>query len=177
MRVDRVTDDVLLGDASEHESFIGDRYVLTPKDYILLVLGARDYNYLMHENTHHMLDNECTSLYPLESHTMLQFILFMVSHKSPRMAHLLKFKKSMVDGVLSNVVKSLVTTKNRKKPLPNSITEGDFALVEDAPPVPFNAPPLSPSENAPGEPQQPHPPVLRDNGDAHAPAVFCQDTA
>ena len=129
VRVDRVTDDVLLGDASEHESFIGDRYVLTPKDYILLVLGARDYNYLMHENTHHMLDNECTSLYPLESHTMLQFILFMVSHKSPRMAHLLKLKKSMVDGVLSTVVKSLVTTKNRKKPLPNSITEGDFALL------------------------------------------------
>ena len=117
---DPVTDDVVLG--GSEQNIVGAKYVPTEMDCLLLIAGARDYNYLMFENSGHTLDHECTSLFPICSFNMLQFILFLICQKSPRMAHLFRFRKDKEYGVCSDVFHGLVIKPPRKQ-LPNSVSE------------------------------------------------------
>jgi hypothetical protein len=114
----RITDDFEKIETSTATNLIGSKFILRPLDYILLILGARDYSYIM--DSSHMLDNEVTSLYPIASYHMLQFILFMLSFKNAYIRHLFNFRKDKKTGVASEIFFKCISWVYSKYQIPKS---------------------------------------------------------
>ncbi len=107
-----ITGDFELGSTST----VRDKFTAKPLDYLILIIGARDYRYIMDNN--HILDNEVTSLYPIISYPILQFILFMMSFKNDYIRHIFNFRKDRIHGIYSDFFFKCINSMYKEYPIP-----------------------------------------------------------
>lgn len=101
----------------EYKEEIGEkRKVVNPIDYLTLIIGARDIKYLLSDNKN-ILDNENTSLYPIYSQFMLQFILYLLTFHFPFLGTMFDFKPHRKYGVFSQTFHDILFNMYNKRPI------------------------------------------------------------
>lgn len=98
----------------EDYSYDKDKAEITALDYLILIIGARDKDYLI-ENNRNILDNHCTSLFPIYSYNMLSFILYLLTLHFPACYHLFDFKTDRIEGVSSKLFNKLIKQRQQKE--------------------------------------------------------------
>ena len=114
----------------EDYSYDKDKAEVTALDYLILIIGARDKDYLL-ENNRFITDNHATSLFPIYSYNMLSFILYLMTLHFPACYHLFDFKTDKIEGVSSKLFNKLIKQKkeNKKSPV-YDFASRSFAFLE-----------------------------------------------